>query len=130
MQFVDLFKEIGKDRKDSYYTNFTRIVYLLILISFVLLSVFSQHSCCDEDYIQQSVVNNVQPILKQQPISIKDDNDFCLACLWQNIVNSTGQIVYISTAFFKPKQYSLTLKEDLYHFTLNSLKTSRAPPII
>lgn len=130
MQLIDSFKLMIKGRKNSNYTNFTRIVLLLTLVSFIMLSVFSQHTCCDEDFIQQSIQNNVQPDLKLQPLSVKNENDICLACLWQNIVNSTGQIVYIPTALFSPVQYVLVLKENLYNSTLNASKADRAPPLV
>ncbi len=118
--------KVYKTTRSFFKVYFKKIVLLITFIAFISISVFSHHTHHDEDL---QIKNYTAHCLKVQSASLQDkDGDFCIACFWQSIAQSTGIFDKIVLPYENPVQniFKPSLKFHSEKIILSF--QNRAPP--
>ncbi len=126
MSHLKFVSKVYKPARSLFKVYFKKIVLLFTFIAFISISVFSHHTHHNEDL---QIKNNSACCLKAQSESLQDkDGDFCIACFWQSIAQSTGIFDKIVLTYENPVS---NIFKPLLNFHSEKIILSfqnRAPP--
>ena len=110
-------------------TVISKMLFSFTLLFFISVSIFSEHTCHQEEFLQIAQENASSPQI--QGLSINDeDGHFCIACFWQFVSHSTGNFEKISISQEYSNQNFEKTTGILYFRNFVFSFQKRAPPLI